>query len=410
MTTVTAILPSYSREPSSSVLPPCYSSQPHADEETVAYTPRVANPTPHGLFIREWPQATLVLEGQDEGSRQPTYGRAGRIIGELGVVNPEKVAKVTVKLNGQMSLSVADSGSVGFTLVAQTSVLWKHQLLEHVNRHDGSAVEQRCPSVLPIQFQFPSFYQAEGKDWRLPPSFEGTFLGIPAMFIRCIYTLEVTITRTRTYHLASWTTNKTYITMLNFRPRTRPQRPIVLLGSVLGSIKLVPEEWLQVVTTMLVRPKSNMKPVNCHLFIPSIQTFALTDTIPFHLQLCSTLQSLQELLPPTSRLLKLPNGDDERKVNDRWEEGGQTIRVTITRQVVVEIAGRRRFRTFLVGMGNMWSVPPIAHQDNNNSRDGVTSWADSKEDGVCLDWQGEVKVWAELTTGGFSASHLLVKV
>ena len=102
MTTETGSLPSYSREPLSpgdpSVLPPCYSSQPHADEETVAYTPRVANPTPHGLFIRQWPQATLILKGQDEGSRQPTYGRAGKVIGELGITNPEKVVKVTVKV------------------------------------------------------------------------------------------------------------------------------------------------------------------------------------------------------------------------------------------------------------------------------------------------------------------------
>lgn len=147
----------------------------------------------------------------------------------------------------------------------------------------------------------------------------------------------------------------------------------------------------------------------CQLFIPSIQTFGLTDTIPFHLQLCSSLESLQELLPPTSTLLKLPQGIDRPKVgsrNDRWGEGGQTIRLSITRQVVVEIAGRRRFRTFSVGVGNMWPVPPIAHCYSDNSRDGVSS----KEGGVCLDWQGEVKAWPEVSTGGFSASSLLVKV
>lgn len=302
-----------------------------------------------------------------------------------------------------MSLSVADSGAVCCTLVAETNVLWKHQP-EHAQHHDGSTVEQGCPSVLPIEFQFPNFYRVEGKDWRLPPSFQGTFLGLPAMFVRCTYTLEVTIARTRSYHLASWTTNKTYITMLNFCPRTRPQRPIVLVGSVFACIKLVPEEWSQVVSTMLVRPKFDMKPVNCHLFIPSTQTFALTDTIPFHLQISSSLQSLQELLPPTSALLKPPSGNEQAKAgtqNDRWEEGGQTIRLSITRQVVVEIAGRRRFRTFTVGAGNMWPVPP-------HSRDG--EWAaESKEEDVCLDWQGEVKAWPEVSTGGFSASNLLVK-
>jgi len=107
-----------------------------------------------------------------------------------------------------MSLSVVDRGSLVCKLVAETRVLWKQQL-EHVLHHDGSAVGRRCPSILPIDIQFPHFYEAQGKDWRLPPSFEATFLGIPAMFVKCTYTLEVTITRTRSYHFVSWTTNKT---------------------------------------------------------------------------------------------------------------------------------------------------------------------------------------------------------
>jgi len=165
----------------------------------------------------------------------------------------------------------------------------------------------------------------------------------------------------------SWTTNTTYTIVLKFRPRTRPRRPIVLLDSVFG---LVPEEWLQVQSTMLVRPKSDMRPVDCHLFVPSVQTFALTDTIPFHLQLCSSLQSLQELLPPTSTLPRLPNGINQLQggsQNDRWStDGGRTIRLCIMRQVVVEVDGRRRSRTFEVGVGNMW---PIPHHYRNNSRE-----------------------------------------
>jgi hypothetical protein len=72
----------------------------------VAYTPRVANPMPHGLFVRQWPQATLILQGQDEGSRQPTYGRAGKVIGELGITNPEKVVKVIVKVSGSLLAAI----------------------------------------------------------------------------------------------------------------------------------------------------------------------------------------------------------------------------------------------------------------------------------------------------------------
>ena len=79
-------------------IPPCYSVQPREDEEVVAFTPRMYNNVPQGTFIRRWPQATLILKDQEEGARLPTYGRNGRIIGELGLKNTEKIIKVTVKV------------------------------------------------------------------------------------------------------------------------------------------------------------------------------------------------------------------------------------------------------------------------------------------------------------------------
>ncbi|KAF8967900.1 hypothetical protein BDZ97DRAFT_1903155 [Flammula alnicola] len=403
-------------------LPPTYSIQPYTDEETVAFTPRAGIATPHGHFVRQWPQATLILKDQDPETRLPTYSRGGRVIGELGITNPDRIIKVTVKLSGHMSLSVADSGSTGATLVSATHVLWKCAAHTHnKNQHQdngSSATEQKCPSILPIHIQFPQSYQAEGKHWRLPPSFEATFLGIPAMFVRCLYTLSVTITRMRSYHLASWTTNKTYMTLVNFRPRTRPHRPIVMLDSVYASIKPVPEEWLQVVASMCVQPRSQAKgirPIECHLFIPSIQTFALTDTIPFHLQLCSSLKSLRELLPPSSALLHTDAQANALSKADEYRllGGDAAIRVSIARQVVVEVNGRKRIRTFPCGVGRLWPVPPHnlkVASDRANAANLPQYDVDLDSDAdVYLDWQGEVKCWAEVTAGGFSTSSLLVK-
>lgn len=160
-----------------------------------------------------------------------------------------------------MSLSVADSGSSSTTLISDTYLLWKNPGTSQPNRpgtsngQRGSAsrrsstigttspaspssaspdlssssphspplppdanasdqnsaltFESKCPSILPISIPFPSTYRVDGRYWRLPPSFEATFLGIPALFVRCMYTLSVSITRTRSYHLASWTTSKT---------------------------------------------------------------------------------------------------------------------------------------------------------------------------------------------------------
>ncbi|KJA28976.1 hypothetical protein HYPSUDRAFT_128152 [Hypholoma sublateritium FD-334 SS-4] len=404
----TSVLPGYSpRGPSTEAgaapRPPTYSLQPTEDEETVAITPRAGVTNPQGHFIRAWPQATLILRDQDPQARLPTYGRGGRIVGELGLTNPDKIVRVTIKLTGQMSLSVADSGSTCATLCSIMHVLWK-------NPHEtqNSAAEPKCPSILPIHIQFPQFYTSEGRAWRLPPTFEATFLGVPALFVRCMYTVAITITRTRSYHLASWTTNKTYLTMVTFRPRTRPNRPIVLLDTVFASIKPVPEEWLQIVSTMNVRQKPrcvDVKPIECHLFIPSIQTFALTDTIPFHITLCSSIRSLRELLPADCPLLQT---DNRNKVMSKAEEfrllvADAPIRVTIARQVVVDVNGRRRLRTFPCAIGKLWPVPPHAPPP------GADHSASAGSGNAYLDWQGEIKPWGEVTSGGFSTSNLVVK-
>lgn len=99
----TSVLPGYSprvssTEASAAPRPPTYSLQPTEDEETVAITPRAGVTNPQGHFIREWPQATLILRDQDPQARLPTYGRGGRIVGELGLTNPDKIDRVTVKV------------------------------------------------------------------------------------------------------------------------------------------------------------------------------------------------------------------------------------------------------------------------------------------------------------------------
>ncbi|PPR00983.1 hypothetical protein CVT24_000277 [Panaeolus cyanescens] len=387
--------------------PPTYSFQPYADEETVAFTPRMGPTTPNGNFVRCWPQATLILRDQDPEARLPRYGRGGRVIGELGLKSTSKVVKVTATLFGEMSLSVADCGTEEVILVDKSQVLWQD---------DEQDVQQnRCPSILPIYIQFPQVYQLDGKNYRLPPSFEATFLGLPALFARCIYTLSVTITRTRSYRLASWTTHKTYITMVNFRPRSRPQRPVVLLDSVFASIKPLPEEWLQVVSTMDTRFNSGMRPIECHFFIPSVQTFGISDSIPFHVQLCSSIESLRELLPPNCSLLK-PDMEDSTasgsedghapKRRHSLRADSFVIKVSIARQVAVEMQGKRRFRSFTLGTGTMTPVPPFA----GSSRPQQMGCYDMKEGDVVLDWKGEVKCWQDVNTGGFASGNLLVKV
>lgn len=136
-----------------------------------------------------------------------------------------------------MSLSVADSGSMDIPLVSEILMLYDQQQqgdsqtpdqtempsrtrrfsLSRSQRRSSSSssssgdnqIINRCPSAFPISIQLPTTYEWAKKRYRMPPSFEATFLSLPALFVRCLYTLSVTITRTRGWNLGSWTTSKT---------------------------------------------------------------------------------------------------------------------------------------------------------------------------------------------------------
>jgi len=100
-TSVGASLPSYDTLDSVVVpKPPTYSTVPYDNEETVAFTPRLgsSDSSPHGNYVKNWPQATLILIDQEEETRLPTYGRGGRIAGELALVSTERVVRVSVKV------------------------------------------------------------------------------------------------------------------------------------------------------------------------------------------------------------------------------------------------------------------------------------------------------------------------
>jgi len=146
---------------------------------------------------------------------------------------------------------------------------------------------------------------------------------------------------------------------------------------------------------MPVRNGTGERPIECHvcvlpgnwlqmaeyvqLFIPAVQTFCITDTIPVHVQLCSSLASLRELLP-------------EDSPPDRFG-----IRLSVFRQVAVEVGGKRCSQTLTLGQGRLWPVSP-----DEQRRCGP--------DEVSMDWRGEVRCWKEAQVGGFGTCSLTVKV
>lgn len=64
-----------------------------------------------------------------------------------------------------------------------------------------------------------------------------------------------------------------YVTFLDYRPRTRPVRQTVIHETVFGSVKSVPDEWTQLIGTVDVRPRyqQQMTPVECQVSFSSLR-------------------------------------------------------------------------------------------------------------------------------------------
>lgn len=174
---------------------------------------------------------------------------------------------------------ISDAGVLDITIVSETRTLWNIA---------GKLEGQRCPNILPFSILFPVSFSQGDEVYPLPPSYEAVFLGMPALLARCIYTLGTIITRARRFGPASWKSSKwwavcpmlspheltqfcsSHILPLIYRPRSRARGPLTHISSLFSTIKLLPEEWFQVVSKMGVKEGSRLSPIECHVRISLI--------------------------------------------------------------------------------------------------------------------------------------------
>jgi len=366
--------PIYSEPPTPLPIPD-YSSSPLEGEETVLFTPRGSSPSaaPENI-TKTCSFLTLILKDQSTTAGFPTYGTGSTVYGEIGLKSSASVLSVEVKLKGRLYTSISGSGSGTITVVAERVLLWSQ---------DSTC----CPSVLPFAIRFPRTFTHDGCTRPIPPSFTQSFVAEqyyppPPVSVRCSYWFKVTI-----HHggrkMAFWKPSRSYSLQLNYLPRSRPQRPISHLDSFLTTFKHIPEDWLQIESIMRVRAgKVDVNPVSCRFFIPSVGAFGLSDSIPFHIQLSSSLASLR---------LLLPNENSESKRS-------RLIRVFITRQTMVEAHTRKCWKSVTLGEGTLRPVAPPAD---------APFTSDAGE--VNVDWEGEVCYEKKVLHGGFNIGTVIVK-
>jgi len=143
-----------------------------------------------------------------------------------------------------------------------------------------------------------------------------------------------------------------------------------------------------------------VEPIDCHLFIPVVQTFALTDTIPFYLQLIAPSKSLQAFLfpiiPAHTRLKRSKSISTEITAPP-------TVRVYLLRQVIMAVKGQLATRQFSIGEGQLRSLPPGASLPSPLRSQPL-------DDGLStLDYEGEVRSNSDVTVGHFGMARLQIR-
>ncbi|KAJ6501830.1 hypothetical protein DFH09DRAFT_1441523, partial [Mycena vulgaris] len=353
-----SVLPPYSPSPAV----PSYSSDPAHDEQRVEHTPGRTRLCPTGNYIAKSGHDAVVLTEQEENAKLPTYGRTASINGFVTLKDRETVSEIVLKIKGKMEVMISEGGSLKSKLVNDSYTLWSSQ-----KSHTSA-----CPSAVPFSVVLPSKFQDCNEiSHALPPSYEVPYSSIPGLFFKSSYTLSVIITRILNRKLHFLSKSKTISTRFTYSPRMRPWRPTLHPSDFFSDVKIMPEEWRQVVTEMEPRQNSALQPVDMHLFLPMVETFGLEDTIPFHVQLTGPVASLREFLS---------------EPGDATPLGNATIVGTLVRLMIVELKGQRALRTLVIGHAKLCSRPPGAA-------------ADTHEAG--LDWDGEVRSKADTTVGVF---------
>ncbi|KAI0341376.1 hypothetical protein BDW22DRAFT_1430046 [Trametopsis cervina] len=416
--------PSYS--PSASAVPP-YALEPNEDEESLEVAVRPNTPTPRGKFTVQASGLTVRLHEQEFGAGIPTYRQNAIIKGNIEVDRADALA-ITVKLEGRQTLSITDIGTHDRLLFSEPHELWKKQ------------TESTLATPMTLEFFIPFPVKFIDKNYAgpliVPPTFEARLAGEGGFMARNDYVLSVVVTIPRDGYPAKQDSIAIPIP-INYRPRTRPYLPIPAgLSPFLTTLKTSPEEWHQVITSVPCKDGTR-PPLDCHLLIPCAQIYALADTIPFHVQLRGSTESLRlfmgtsgsstapnrspahRTVPSTSNLAPIspfslldaepnsPPADPQRK--------SPIVRVYLLRCINVKLRGVLSRKSIVIGEGQLHESlredPPRWTPSTPSSTapaSPMSSVLDAEHD-YSLDWEGEVRCNKDVIVPSFLSGNLHVR-
>ncbi|KAF7367997.1 hypothetical protein MSAN_00865400 [Mycena sanguinolenta] len=326
-------------------LPPSYSPDPSPGEECLERTPGVrAHLT--GTYIKRCGCDAVGLSDHDLSATIPTYGRNSPIHGFVSLEDRETVSGIVLNIHGRIDVIVSGGGSHTTNLVSKSYTLWS-------SRTSRGTTTSTCPSVIPFSVSLPSeFRDHHGLPRALPPTSELTFAASRGLFFKTGYMLWVSIARSPSRRFKLLNTRNIISIDFKYAPRVRLSRPIQPVTEFLSDVKMMPEEFRQVVFP-LVATSTVTPDMELHLFLPAIEIFDLKGTNPVP---CSTHRAC--LCAARIRFRLEPQRRNGHHVNNNRKFGP---------------AGHRRHqRTQRITQPRHWArknAPPTAWGSNRTTRE-----------------------------------------
>ncbi|KAJ3836117.1 hypothetical protein F5878DRAFT_566145 [Lentinula raphanica] len=426
---VEASLPDYT----ASTPPPDYSAQVIEGEEVLAATHTPFSSSRNGTYSRSWNRGTdirVVLRELVEDSTEeiPTYRQRGLICGTIYQGSVKNILQVSLKIEGKLKFSVFGNTSQTATIkvVDESYELWSKS-----NPQTGASAN---PEEIDFSYVLPTTFRDGDRDIPMPPSHEISLSGLPGLETQCSYALKILVVSRGPL----WNKKHSFIIPFRYRPRSTPSVPLVTNEGIRpgcpifhATIKSAPEVWFETLSILQTKPASGLQPVEVQIFLPAARTFGLADTIPFHTQLTGTATSIQKLytlLSPLSaseeyRALQLTqtlsNQSTTGSISSIDSHGSKNsitksdsindrnyifFGVTITRQVCVEVKDQVVWKSYNIGRGTLFPIPPpfeLAMEDNPFYSDDAES-VDSTKRIVNLDAAGEIRCQPDVDVGHFN--------
>ncbi|KAI4526851.1 hypothetical protein K523DRAFT_299099 [Schizophyllum commune Tattone D] len=374
---------------------PPYTPAARQDERVLLAQPRRndRDRPPTGHFLQQSGPISLVLFDQAEDATTPLFRQRADVRGTVGLAPRlrERASEVVVRIEGRLELAYSGGSAQTTRTVDDCYTIWSADTAE------GCSMP---PSEVGFCVPLPHGYTgSDGKTYTLPPTFLWVQHGTAGVFVRSYYRLRVLVYERPHGPFGLLAGSRRMLVPFDYRPRTRPVAPFFPLSCFFSTVKHMPEEWEE--TALVVEPAAGSKLgcVQCQLFLPAVKVFALSDKIPFHVLLSGRVDALRAFVP----LDEVPSPSDCRKGKIR-PGGVGAVRISIVREVIVEVRSTRIVRSERIGEGRIWPVPPTVRAMEDASKRAF-------EDCPCenADWEGELACRKDIITGGFTASGLWVQ-